>query len=282
MHKYALAIFAGVALASGSAAVAPAAEPAVAPNMHNGFTNAPPVQGPTAPPATPAVSPAADQIKASNVIGADIKDADGVKIATITDIIIDRRHARAAVAVIAPSGARPFDNGAKSAVAWSSLVFEPKPIPHFTSKLDLTALQAGAALVNQAKNSAAYYDVKNDLLGKTAVGPDGKPIGRIANMVLNFRSGRVVALVIHTGGFISLGASNDHAVAWDAADPRRGRSNEPVQVAVTKAQVEQAPVTTTMAPAPIGPSPNNHNVEVKRDATGNISGTKIPAPQTRR
>jgi sporulation protein YlmC with PRC-barrel domain len=281
MLRYALAILAGSA-AAGVSLAAGAAQTAVAPDMHSGFTNAPPVQGPTAPPAKPAVSPTANQITAKNVIGADIKDASGVKIATITDIILDRRDGRAAVAIIAPSGAKPFDNGAKSAVAWSSLVFEPRPIPHFISKLDLTALQAGAALVKRAKDSQAYYDVKNDLLGKTAVGPGGQPIGRISNLVLTFGSGRVVALVIDTGGFINVGGSHDHAVAWDAADPHGGRSNEPIQVAVTKAQVEQAPVTTTMAPAPIPPGPNNHNVEVKRDATGNVSGTKIPAPQIRR
>jgi sporulation protein YlmC with PRC-barrel domain len=273
MIKQALAALLTVTLGFALAGEGLAAETSVAPKMYNGLTDRPPK--------TWTVSPAADQIAASNVIGADIKSANGNTIAKITDVIIDRHLDAAAVAVIAPAGTKPFDNGKQSAVAWSSLKFEPRPTPHFATKLDQKALDAGTALVERAKTSNAYFDVQKDLLGKPVVGPDGHQFGHVQNVVLTFGTGRVVALVIGTGGFINVGGAHNHAVAWDAAKPQPSENGGPMRVAVTKAQVDGAPVMATMAPAPIGP-PSNQNAEIRHDATGNISGSKIPAPQDQR
>jgi sporulation protein YlmC with PRC-barrel domain len=282
MIKQALAALLTVTLGFALAGEGLAAETSVAPNMHNGFSNTPPEKSAVRPPEKPAVSPTADQTDAKDVIGADIKNANGTTIAKITDIIIDRRMGMAAVAVIAPAGAKPFDNGKKSAVAWTSLQFEPRPIPHFATKLDQKALDAGTASVEQAKTGDSYFDIKKDLLGKPVVGPNGDQLGDVQNVVLNLRTGRAVALVISTGGFISMGGAHNHAVAWDAAKPQPGENGGPVRVAVTKAQVDEAPVMATMAPAPIAPPAGNQNVEIRRDSAGNISGSKIPAPQDRR
>ena len=281
MIKQALAALLTVTLGFALAGGVLAAETSVTPNMHKGFSNTPPEKSAVRPPEKPAVSPTADQTDAKDVIGADIKNANGTTIAKITDIIIDRRLGTAAVAVIAPAGAKPFDNGKKSAVAWTSLQFEPRPIPHFATKLDQKALDAGTALVGQAKTGDSYFDVKKDLLGKSVVGPNGDQLGRVQNVVLTFGTGRVVALIISTGGFITMGGAHNHAVAWDAAKPQPGQNGGSVRVAVTKAQVDGAPVMATMAPAPISPPPNQ-NANIRHDATGNISGSKIPAPQDRR
>ena len=140
----------------------------------------------------------------------------------------------------------------------------------------------GSALVEKAKTGASYEDVKNNLLGKEVVGRDGAQIGHVQDLVLTFGSGRVIAMVINTGGFISLGGANNHAVAWNAAQPETRGNGGAVRVALTKAQVDAAPVTATIAPAPIGPQPSDRNIEVRRDSAGNISGSKIPAPQDQR
>ncbi|MBV8739515.1 MAG: PRC-barrel domain-containing protein [Alphaproteobacteria bacterium] len=282
MIKQALAALLTITLGFALAGESLAAETSVAPKMYNGFPNRPPERSVVRPPEMPAVSPTADQIEASKVIGADIKNANDTTIAKITDVIIDRRLGTAAVAVIAPAaGAKPFDKGKKSAVAWTSLQFEPRPLPHFATKLDQKALDASTALVERAKTGDSYFDVKRDLLGKSVVGPNGDQLGHVQNVVLNFTTGRVVALVISTGGFINMGGAHNHAVAWDAAKPQPGQNGGAVRVAVTKAQVDGAPVMATMAPAPIGPPPNQ-NAEIRHDATGNISGSKIPATQDRR
>lgn len=241
------------------------------PQMNTGHTNAAPK--------TPTVSPSADQIRASNAIGADVENTAGAIIAKITDLVVDRRSNAVALAIVEPAGGNSFDHG-KSAIAWSSLKFEPRPTPHFATRLGREAFDSGAPLAEQAKTGSDYYDVKADLLGKDVVGPNGAALGQVHDLVLSFGNGRLVALVVGTGGLISMGA-NDHAVAWGAAKPQTGK-NGPVHIALSKAQVEAAPVTATMAPAPIAPKAGASNSEIRRDSTGNISGTKIPAPADRR
>jgi sporulation protein YlmC with PRC-barrel domain len=274
MIQRTLAVLLIVAAAAAVSAKVVAAQNPVVPEMYTGHTNRPPK--------TFAVSPTANQITANHVIGADIKNADGDTIAKISDIIIDRNNSTAAVAIIAPAGSKPFDHGRQSAVAWSSLKFEPKPIPHFATRLNQTTLDGGAALVAKAKNSRSYYDVKADLLGKDVVAPDGAQLGHVQDLVVTFGTGHLVALVINTGGFISLGGVNNHAVAWNAAEPQASDNGGPVRVALSKAQVDGAPVTASIAAAPIASQPGNQNIEIRRDSTGNISGTRIPAPQDQR
>jgi sporulation protein YlmC with PRC-barrel domain len=274
MRTKTLASLLSIAVGLIAAADAGAAENPVAPQMYSGYSHRPPQ--------TWTVSPTADQTMASDVIGADLKNAEGTTIAKIADLIIDPRNATAGVAIITPAGLQPFDHGKDSAIAWSSLEFEPKPTPHFVTKLDQAALDAGTKLVGKT-GGAAYLDVKKDLLGKEVIGRDGAPLGHVQNLVLTFGTGHLVALVVNTGGgFITMGGANDHAVAWSAAQPQAGTGGGPIHIALTKSQVEGAPVTATMAPAPIGPRQNDYNVEYKRDVTGNLSGTKVPAPQNGR
>jgi hypothetical protein len=97
--------------------------------------------------------------------------------------------------------------------------------------------------------------------------------------VLNFRSGRLVALVIDTGGFAAIGA-HEHAVAWSKAAPH---GKNPVHLALAKTAVDSAPVTTSMAPLPTPTySRNAVPAGIHRDQTGNLSGTSIPGPASRR
>jgi sporulation protein YlmC with PRC-barrel domain len=129
------------------------------------------------------------------------------------------------------------------------------------------------------RDNPAYYDVKADLLGKKAVGAHGATLGNIKDVILNDRSGRLVALVIDTAGLINIGA-HDHAVAWNRAEPH-GRN--PVRIALSKQQVDAAPVTNTMTPLPV-PTHATGAVPavIHRNRTGNLSGTSVPGPATRR
>lgn len=255
-----------------------AANSSVTQQMNSGFTSPTPKNAI----AKNAVSPNPDQIAAKSVIGDDVKDAGGHTIAKITDLIIDQRSGAVALAIIEPAGGKSFDHG-KSAIAWSSLRFVPAPTPHFVTSVDQRALNAGSALVEQTKTGGDYLDVKKDLLGKEVTGREGARLGHIKDLVLTFGNGRVVAMVINTGGLISLAGAHDHAVNWDAAKPEITKNGGPVRIALSKEQVDSAPVTTTIAPAPIPSSAANRGqVVLQRDSAGNISGTKIPAPQDRR
>ena len=255
-----------------------AADSSVTQQMNSGFTN--PAPKPSL--AKNAVSPTADQITATNAIGADVRDPNGTT-AKITDISVDRHTGAAAVAIIALSGGKSFDHG-KSAIAWSSLRFVPGPTPHFVTRLDQQALNAASSLVGPAKNGADYLDVKRDLLGKEVVGPNGNSLGHITNLVLTFGTGHIAAMVIDTrGGVITLAGERNRAVSWDAAKPEITQNGGPIRIVLSKQQVDSAPLTTSMAPAPVPSSAANRGqVVLQRDSTGNISGTKIPAPQDRR
>jgi sporulation protein YlmC with PRC-barrel domain len=226
----------------------------------------------------PAVTETADQLPASKIIGASVREANGQQVASIVDLIIDRRRDAVALAVLQPGGSAAYKGG-RSTVAWSSLHFQPTPTPRFVTALGPQALASGASPAPRVRNNPAYYDVEADLLGKKAVGAHGATLGNIKDVILNDRSGRLVALVIDTAGLINIGA-HDHAVAWNKAAPH-GRN--PVHLALSQQQVAAAPVTNTMTPLPVprhaaGAVP----AVIHRNQTGNLSGTSVPGPATRR
>jgi sporulation protein YlmC with PRC-barrel domain len=260
-----------VALACTLPAVCLAAEPAAQPQMYTGYTNRAP--------RTPTVSESADEIGASQAIGASVRDASGAEVATIGDLIVNRKDAAVELAILEPAGGVSFRHGSV-AVAWSSLKFEGKPTPRFVTALSREALASGTPFTPQAQASGNYYDVKTDLLGKTAIGADGAELGRVKDLVLTFGSGRLVALVIDIGGLI--GKENYHAVAWDKAQPQGGRGNSPLRLALSKSEVEAAPIMVTQAPRPAPSPPGSTAPMIRQDSTGNVSGTRIPAPPSRR
>jgi sporulation protein YlmC with PRC-barrel domain len=226
----------------------------------------------------PAVTETANQISAGRAIGARVYQKNGKEVATIADLIVDRRQGAVALAVLKPAGSAVFKGG-PTAVAWSSLHFRPTPTPRFVTALGRKAFAAGVSLERQARDNPAYYDVKADLLGKQAVGPHGAALGQIGDLVVEFGSGRLVALVIDTGGPFAVGVKT-HAVAWSKAQPH---GKDPVHLALSKKAVDSTPVTATMTPLPApthrrGAAP----AVIRRDQTGNLSGTAIPGPATRR
>jgi sporulation protein YlmC with PRC-barrel domain len=221
-------LFGLVCLLSGTAL---AAEPAAQPQMYNGYTNRAP--------RTPTVSETADEITAKQAIGGDVQDATGAVVAKIADLIADRKDNAVEAAILESAGEASFSHG-RATVAWTSLKFEGKPTPHFVTELSHEALASGTSFKTAAEARNAYYDVKSDLLGKTAVGKDGSDLGHIKDLVFTFGNGKLVALVIDTGGLISVGAK-EHAVAWDKANPEAGKGGASVRLALTKQEVEAAP-----------------------------------------
>jgi sporulation protein YlmC with PRC-barrel domain len=226
----------------------------------------------------PGVTEAADQLPARKIIGASVREENGQQIASIVDLIIDRRRDAVVLAVLKPGGSAAYKGG-PTRVAWSSLSFQPTPTPRFATALGPQALAAGTPLKQRIRGNPAYYDVKKDLLGKKVVGAHGAKLGNIRDVILNDRSGRLVALVINTAGLIDIGA-HYHAIAWNRAEPH-GR--HPVRIALSKQQVDAAPVTNTMTPLPV-PTHATGAVPavIHRNQTGNLSGTSVPGPATRR
>jgi sporulation protein YlmC with PRC-barrel domain len=249
-----------------------AAEPAAEPQMRPGYTNAPAT--------TPTVALTADQILASQAIGTQVRDRNGSVVATVGDLLVNRKNGAVELAVLDQAGGVSFKNG-RTTVAWESLKFDGKPTPHFMTALSPEALASGVSFKGQAKTSKAYYDVKTDLIGKKVVGARGADLGKIQDVVLTFGSGGLAALVIDTGGLFDVG-NRHRVVAWDKADPQGGKAGAPVHLALTKSEVDSAPIIATMGPTPIPAQSDNGPPMIRRDSTGNISGSRIPAPAARR
>lgn len=271
MNDRALSIIIVLGLAGLLSGTTLADEPTAQPQMYNGYTNRAP--------RTPAVSESADEITATQTIGRDVQDATGAVVAKIADLIAERKDGAVDVAILEPAGGASFSHG-RATVAWSSLKFDGKPTPHFVTALSREALASGTSFKTAAEARNDYYDVKSDLLGKTAVGKGGADLGHVKDLVFTFGNGKIVALVIDTGGIIA--GAKDHAVAWDKGNPEAGKGGGSVRLALTKQEVEAAPVTTTMAPRAISSEPENNAPTITRDSTGNISGTKIPVAPSRR
>ncbi|HJU18981.1 MAG TPA: PRC-barrel domain-containing protein [Stellaceae bacterium] len=262
---------AALTLACGLPAAGFAAGPAVTPNMATGHV-------PPGPGRTQAVTEKANQILAGKVIGLSVRVKGDYQVATIVDLVVDKKQGRVDLAVLEPGGSAAYKGG-RIAVAWKSLHFQPVPTPRFFTALSPQQLAHGTPFKEEARHNPAYYDVKADLLSQHVVGSHGAPIGTIKDLVLDLGSGRLVALIIDTSGFAQ-GGAQVHAVAWGAAKPH-GRN--PIHLAVSRKAVVSAPVITSMAPQP---TPYHSNMEVPatvgQDQTGNISGTSVPGPAVRR
>ena len=252
-------------------AISFAAEPAAEPQMYTGYTNRAP--------RTPTVAETADQIRASQAIGSVVRDTSGAEVAKIGDLIVNKKDGAVDVAILNPAGGVGLKDH-RATVAWNSLKFDGKPTPHFVTALSPQALAASASFKGQAESRDDFFDVKIDLLGKKVTGSDGADIGKISDLVLTFGDGRLVAVVVDTGGLIA--GARYHAVAWDKAQLQGGKGNSAVRLAVTKAQVEAAPVMITQGPRPVPTESGTSTPMIQQDSTGNISGSRIPVPPARR
>ena len=241
--------------------------------MMPGYPNQPPA-------ATPTVKLTPEQIRASDAIGSEVRNPDGAVIAKIADLYVNRKDSAVELASLVPDNSPPFKNG-RTTVAWSSLQFQGKPTPHYVTALSTQALVNGTAFKQQAVDEKSYYDVKADLLGKKALGTDGKDVGTIQDVIFNFENGRLDALIIDTGGLLNVGTRH-RVVGWAKAGVSQGKEGAPLRLAISKKEVDSAPVITTMAPMPAPTESGSTTPMIRQDSTGNISGTRIPVPPARR
>src|SRR5689334_25116718 len=99
-----------------------AAQPAAEPQMRPGYTSQPPT--------TPTVAPMADQIRASAAIGEDVRDTNGATVATVGDLLINRKDNAVEAAILNPAGGVPLKHG-KATVVWRRLECDGKRTARF-------------------------------------------------------------------------------------------------------------------------------------------------------
>ena len=77
------------------------------------------------------------------------------------------------------------------------------------------------------------------VLGQTVTGPDGKPVGRLIDVLVD-RDGKPQAAVIDFGGFMGVG-SRKIAVHWNTLHFHPGNAAHPVVLDLLPAELRQAP-----------------------------------------
>ncbi len=126
--------------------------------------------------------------------------------------------------------------------------------------LPLALLTATPALAQQAPTPPAPANAGQPMvaiLGEPVVGPDGKALGRLIDVIVD-ASGAPQAAAIDFGGFIGIG-SRKIVVPWSALHFAPQASNRPITLEMTPDQIKAAPdykPTTNPPPAaPPAPAP---------------------------
>lgn len=119
----------------------------------------------------------------------------------------------------------------------------------------LALLAATSALAQQAPPPAAPANAGQPMvaiLGEPVVGPDGKAIGRLIDVMVD-ASGAPAAAAIDFGGFIGIG-SRKIVVPWSALHFAPQASNCAITLEMTPAQIKAAPdYKPTSNPLPAAP-----------------------------
>jgi sporulation protein YlmC with PRC-barrel domain len=176
---------------------------------------------------------AGDQIRASDAIGNEVRGAGGKGLGKIENLYLARGTGTVDLALVA---GKPL--------AWSDLRFEARPAPHFVvgeTKDDRD--KASTATIDKDR----YLDVKA-LLGEDVLGADGKKLGTVADLVLQFEGGAPAALLVAPARANAGKENPPRIVAWNEAKPRL--ENGELRIALAAEALERQPEFLTMAPDP--------------------------------
>jgi hypothetical protein len=115
--------------------------------------------------------------------------------------------------------------------------------------LPLVLLAASPALAQQPPAPATTPQPTVAILGEPVVGPDGKALGRLIDVIVD-ASGAPQSAAIDFGGFIGIG-SRKIVVPWSTLHFAPEASNRPITLEMTPEQIKAAPdYKPTGAPPP--------------------------------
>jgi sporulation protein YlmC with PRC-barrel domain len=154
------------------------------------------------------------------------------KVGTLTTALLDpSRNEVTAVAV---------ETGADNKVAalpWSEIQPIHQPNDQFQ-----TAMTAQAIAAAPQKPTGKEIDVVQAFIGRPVADADGKTIGKISDVVVQIKSGKLDYIVVDPPG-LQLGTSNaPHAVPWAKLKPISSDKSQPVVLALNDRQLASLPV----------------------------------------
>lgn len=234
---------------------------------------------PKAQPTAPAQMPmAAFCYKASDVVGADVRNASGV-IGEVEDLVVDPMTGRIDYAVVSLKERGPDQ---WHAVPWSTLSV-PAAMPDKKDAKDMAKpefmLNADAARLKAAPGFSkdkwpdingpawrsevdTYYDARGNARNGDTIGEfhalrasellktelyttSKEKLGGIADLAIDPKNGRVAYAVVSTGGFLGMG-DKLHAIPWEAIKPAadvdgKVKKGDNLTVNLTKEKLKAAP-----------------------------------------
>lgn len=187
--------------------------------------------------AAPIFSLAPDQVAATRLLGAAIETPDGTSLGKVADLLCNTASERIAFVVLS-------QNHAPEVMPWQPLSAGKRTGIFFAPS------SAARMPVAQALNEdPALVDVTHDLLGRPLVSAGGAAAGRLADLIVDLRSGTVAQLL--TAGPAESGAQR--VLPWT------GIANLFIEHAIVLRLASQqiaalpqlAPTAARSAPAPL-------------------------------
>ena len=80
--------------------------------------------------------------------------------------------------------------------------------------------------------------LSNEVIGRTVTDPDGKPAGKISDLIIDVASGQIAFAVVESSGFLGIG-TDSYAVPWRAIAHKPGA--DPLTISIARPRLETAP-----------------------------------------
>lgn len=236
------------------------------PQMPTGHSDRPPMQA--------VVGEGPGQILLLNIVGQPLYAPAHNRLGTVTDALIDPKRGTVDVVIL-----DTIRGSAPRVISWNALDMNNRK--HVSADLTPAQLQStspdvknGKALDQRAGNTPGLVSAKKRLLGNPIVGREGKTLGTLRDIVVDEKTGGLVAAVLDINRGINFDSPPHRVVPWSVVAPAP-RDGKPVTIRLTRAEIEQEPSMATMAP--VAPQKVGPGVGSSSGPLGN-RGHKVPVP----
>jgi len=151
------------------------------------------------------------EIMASQLKDAALRNSQGSNIGTITDMVLDTEAQAVRLVGLEPYG---HDSDAL-AIRWSALnpLAPIKPNSGYATSLSAEALAAAPDFTSKVRAQPSYIDVERNLLGRPVVMADGENIGKVVDLVIERKSGKIDYALVSGNSVLGL-AESPLALRW--------------------------------------------------------------------
>ena len=169
--------------------------------------------------------------------GAVVTGVGGNAIGTITDLVLDTQsHTVSLVGLDANGRERTV-----RAFYWKQLGLSRTHFPgsRYAGRISATRLESAPRFIDEVRAQPSYIDVYGNLIGRTVLAGDGKAIGRLADLAIDLRSGRVDFVIVAGSDAGTRASQSQFVLRW--ADISNLVSQRDIVLKLDEVQVASAP-----------------------------------------